>query len=167
MVCGVCAGVLALAGLVVVHADARALFHGLTRDGGAAMVAVSAAAGLATLALVWRGHFGPARGFAAVAVAAIVVGWALAQRPVLLPGLTVEQAAAGRATLIAVVIAVVAGAAMLGPSLILLFRLLLRNRLHAAGIPAPRASHCHRWPAGPDAACSPGWPPQHCSPGRA
>jgi hypothetical protein len=52
-------------------------------------------AGVATLALVSRWRFGPARVTAALAVAAIVAGWALAQRPDILPGLTVEQAAAG------------------------------------------------------------------------
>src|SRR5581483_10598034 len=48
---GICAGALALAGLVVVRSDAPPLFHGLTSDGGAVMVAVSAAAGLMTLFL--------------------------------------------------------------------------------------------------------------------
>jgi cytochrome d ubiquinol oxidase subunit II len=47
----------------------------------------------------------------------------------LLPGLTVEQAAAGRSTLLAVIIAVAAGAVVLVPSLVLLFRLFLRGRL--------------------------------------
>jgi cytochrome d ubiquinol oxidase subunit II len=136
---GVVAGALALTGLVVVRADAPALYEGLTRDGGAVMVGVSAAAGLATLALVWRHRFGPSRISAAVAVVAIIAGWALAQRPRLLPGLTVEQAAAGRSTLLAVIVAVAVGAVVLVPSLILLFRLFLRGRLDPAAMPGTAA----------------------------
>ena len=51
-------------------------------------------AGVAALALVWAGHYEPARYSAAAAVAAIIAGWALAQRPTFLPGLTIQQAAA-------------------------------------------------------------------------
>jgi len=132
---GLCAGALALAGLFVVHYDAPPLFNGLTSDSGAAMVVVSAAAGLMTLLLVWRNHFGPARASAALAVAAILAGWALAQRPRFLPGLTIDQAAAGRSTLLAVIITVAVGLAVLLPSLVLLFRLFLRGRLDPAATP--------------------------------
>ncbi|HEU5155921.1 MAG TPA: cytochrome d ubiquinol oxidase subunit II [Streptosporangiaceae bacterium] len=138
---GVCAGALALAGLLVVRSDAPALFDGLTgRAGGAAMIGVSAAAGLVTLGLVWRKRYGPARASAALAVAAIVAGWAVAQRPRFLPGLTLEQAAAGRSTLLAVVVSVAGGALVLVPSLILLFRLFLRGRLDAAADAATGAT---------------------------
>jgi cytochrome d ubiquinol oxidase subunit II len=85
-----------------------------------------------TLFLVWRHHFGPARVSAALAVTAVVTGWALAQRPRVLPGLTIDQAAASRSTLLAVIIAVAVGAIVLVPSLILLFRLFLRGRLDPA-----------------------------------
>jgi cytochrome d ubiquinol oxidase subunit II len=136
---GLCAGALALIGLIVVHYDAPALFNGLTSDGGAAMVAVSAAAGLMTLFLVWRNRFGPARVSAALAVAAIVAGWALAQKPRFLPGLTVDQAAASRSTLLAVIIAVAGGAVVLVPSLVLLFRLFLQGRLDPAPTPSATA----------------------------
>jgi cytochrome d ubiquinol oxidase subunit II len=129
---GLCAGALALAGLLVVRYDAPALFNGLTSGLAAAMIGVSAAAGLMTLLLVWRNHFGPARASAALAVAAIVAGWALAQKPRFLPGLTIDQAAAGRSTLLAVIVAVAGGAIVLVPSLILLFHLFLRGRLDPA-----------------------------------
>ena len=134
---GVVAGALAVAGLLVLRADARPIWDGLTSRAGLVMVVVSAAAGLATLVLVRRSRFGPARASAALAVAAIVAGWALAQRPYLLPGLTVSEAAAGRSTLIAVVVSVAIGAVVLVPSLILLFRLFLRGRLDTG--PAPGA----------------------------
>jgi cytochrome d ubiquinol oxidase subunit II len=99
------------------------------------MVAVSGAAGVGTLFLVWRNHFGPARVSAALAVAAIVAGWALAQRPRFLPGLTIAQAAASRSTLLALIVAVACGAVVLVPSLILLFRLFLRGHLDPGTVP--------------------------------
>jgi cytochrome d ubiquinol oxidase subunit II len=132
LVSGLCAGALAFGGLFVVRSDAPDLFTGLTHAGGLAMVIVSGAAGMTTLVLVWREHFNAARVSAALAVAAIVAGWALAQRPRLLPGLTIGQAAAGRSTLVAVIIVVTVGAAVLIPSLIILFRLFLRGRLQSA-----------------------------------
>jgi cytochrome d ubiquinol oxidase subunit II len=135
LVSGVCAGVLALAGLFVVRYDAPALFDGLTHGGGVVMVVVSGAAGVGTLFLVWRHHFGPARVSAALAVAAIVAGWVLAQRPRFLPGLTIAQAAASRSTLLALIVAVACGAVVLVPSLILLFRLFLRGHLDPGTVP--------------------------------
>ncbi len=127
----VVAGAFALAGLGVVRDDARPLFDGLTTGMGLGMVSMSAAAELVTIASVRAGRFGAARVSAALAVAAIVGGWAFAQNPQLLPGLTIEQAAAGRATLIAVVIAAVGGAIILVPSPMLLFSLFLRGHLDA------------------------------------
>jgi cytochrome d ubiquinol oxidase subunit II len=58
-----------------------------------------------------------------------VAGWALAQQPWLLPGLTVDQAAAPTSTLIAIVIAVTGGGIVLVPSLFLLLRLSIAGRL--------------------------------------
>jgi cytochrome bd ubiquinol oxidase subunit II len=132
---GVVAGVLALAGLLVVRFEAPALWHGLTTGAGLALVIVSGLAGLATLILVWRDRFGLARASAALAVAAVIAGWAAAQAPELLPGLTVQAAAAGRATLIATIVGVAVGAAVLVPSLALLYTLVLRGRLDATAPP--------------------------------
>ena len=126
---GVAAGAIAVAGLGVIADDAERIFHGLTSGAGLAALVVSLVAGAATLALVWRRHYEPARYGAAVAVAAIIAGWSLAQSPVFLPGLTIKAAAAPRSTLIAVIVAVLAGAVILVPSLALLFRLVLSGRL--------------------------------------
>lgn len=125
---GVVAGALAFAGLFVVRDDARSLWDGLTSDGGLAAVLVSAAAGCATLGLVYRNKFGPARVSAALAVAAIIAGWALAQRPDFLPGLTIEEAAASHSTLVAVLVAIGIGGVVLIPSLVWLFSLFLHGR---------------------------------------
>ena len=128
LIAGVVAGVLAAVGLVVVHADARLLWHGFTHGGGLACVCISGVAGIATLLLVWRGGFEAARVSAALAVAAIIAGWALAQEPRFLPGLTIQQAAAGHSTLVSVVIVAAIAAVVLIPSLVLLFGLFLRGR---------------------------------------
>ncbi len=127
---GVAAGALALAGLVVLRADAPELFDGLTSGPGLVLVCVSGLAGIATLAFEWRGRFGWARWSAPIAAGSIVVGWALAQSPEILPGaLTLDQAAAGDATLIALLVSVVAGSLLLAPALWLLFRLVLQGKL--------------------------------------
>jgi cytochrome d ubiquinol oxidase subunit II len=122
---GLFAGALGLAGLVVLHEDARPIWDGLTSGAGLVAVLVSAIAGVTTIALVWRRRFEPARYSAALAVAGVVAGWPLAQRPDFLPGLTIDQAAAGDATIEGVLIAIAAGALVLVPSLVLLFRLVL------------------------------------------
>ena len=97
---GALTGVVALGGLFVLRDDSPALYDGLTSGGGLAMVVVSALAGAVTLALVWSERYGLARLTSALAVAAIVVGWALAQDPYFLPGeLTLERAAAPDAVL--------------------------------------------------------------------
>ena len=105
--------------------------------------------GVLTLILVWRDRFGLARASAALAVAAVIAGWAAAQEPRLLPGLTVSQAAAGRATLIATIIGVAVGAFVLVPSLTLLYTLVLRGRLEGGpGGEAPTATWGRPWRAG-------------------
>ena len=127
---GVLAGAIALGGLLVVRSDARELYDGLTSGGGLAMVLVSGLAGLLTLGLVWFERYGPARLTAALVVATLVVGWALAQGPYLLPGeLTLEEAAADDAVLAAVLVSMAAGSVILGPSLWFLYRLTLQGRL--------------------------------------
>jgi cytochrome d ubiquinol oxidase subunit II len=139
---GVVTGVAALVGLLVVRSDARDLYDGLTSGGGLAMVILSALAGLATMALVWAERYGLARVTAAGAVAAIVVGWMLAQKPYILPGhLTLDQAKASDATLSAVVIGVAAGMVILAPSLWFLYRLVLQGRLDQEYEPLDQRFH--------------------------
>jgi cytochrome bd ubiquinol oxidase subunit II len=118
----------AAAGLVVLRFDARSLFDDLVGGAGLPALIVSVVAGVATLALVRARHYEPARFAGALAVAAIIAGWGLAQSPDVLPGLTIDEAAAGRPTLWATIIATLLGSAILFPSLGLLFGLLLRGR---------------------------------------
>jgi cytochrome d ubiquinol oxidase subunit II len=128
---GVVTGALAIAGLLVLRSDARALFDGLTSGGGLAAVLASGVFGAATLWLVASERYGLARWSSAGAVAAITVGWVLAQDPyVLPPRLTLDQAAASDATLTTLVISMGIGALVLVPSLVYLYRLVLQGRLH-------------------------------------
>ena len=124
----VVAGALAVAGLAVVHEDARSIWDGLTSGSGLSAVIVSGLAGLGTVLLVLQRRYELARVSAALAVVAIVAGWGLAQRPELLPGLTIQEAAAGHSVLVSVVVALAIGAVILVPSLGLLFSLVLRGR---------------------------------------
>ena len=136
LVAGVAAGALALGGLIVVHSDAHALYHGLVFGDGLPALVVSLAAGSAAIVLVWARRYELARYVAAIAVAAIIAGWALAQQPVLLPGLTIARAAAPHDTLVLVIVMGVGGAAILFPSLALLFRLVLGGAFDVGGAPA-------------------------------
>jgi cytochrome d ubiquinol oxidase subunit II len=129
LIAGALAGAAAIAGLAVIHAEAKPLYHGLTTGGGLVALIVSVAAGMPAIGLVWFRRFEPARYVAALTVAAVVAGWGLAQQPVLLPHLTIAQAAAPYDTLVAVVVAVLAGGVILFPSLALLFRLFLTGHL--------------------------------------
>ncbi len=132
---GVAAGLLAIAGPFVLSSDAPDVYDGLTSGAGLVALVVSAAAGVVALALVLGRRYGLARVAAATAVAAIVAGWGLAQAPYILPGLTVDEAAAGDAAITAVLIGFAAGALILIPSLAYLFRLVLSGRFDPA---APR-----------------------------
>ncbi|MFP5450372.1 MAG: cytochrome d ubiquinol oxidase subunit II [Thermoleophilia bacterium] len=129
LVAGVAAGAVAIGGLAVVRDDARPLYDGLM-DEGLALVAASAVAGVATLILVWNRRYGLARVAATAAVAAVVLGWVVAQAPELLPGaVTVEEAAAPSATLAAVLIGGGLGMLILIPSLWYLLLLRFRGSL--------------------------------------
>jgi cytochrome bd ubiquinol oxidase subunit II len=130
---GLAAGAVATGALIVLHFDAERIFRRLTQGVGLPALVASVIAGIATLALVWRRRYEPARYLAAVAVAATIAGWALAQNPVFLKGLTIREAAAGHDTLVAVVVAVLVGGLLLFPSLALLFRLTLGGELRNNG----------------------------------
>jgi cytochrome d ubiquinol oxidase subunit II len=125
---GAIAGAVALGALLVLQADAERIYDGLTSGSGLVALLASVAAGAATMLFVAQRRLEPARWSAAVAVGTIVAGWALAQRPQFLPGLTIEQAAAGDATLVALLVSIAIGSVILIPSLVLLFSLVLHGR---------------------------------------
>jgi cytochrome bd ubiquinol oxidase subunit II len=126
----VVAGAMAIGGLFVIREDARDLYDGLTSGGGLAMVIVSAGVGAITLWLLWTRRFEAARYTSGVAVGAIVAGLAFAVRPDFLPGeLSLQDAAADDATLIATLIVLVLALLVIVPAIAVLFRLALQGRL--------------------------------------
>jgi cytochrome bd ubiquinol oxidase subunit II len=128
LVAGVVAGALAAAGLVLVRAEAPVLWEGM-RDAGLLFAAVSAIAGLGSLFFVRSRRYRLARAGAVVAVASVLFGWGVAQWPYLIvPDVTVTDAAAPDATLRVVIIGFALGGAVLAPSLYLLFRIFKLER---------------------------------------
>ena len=119
---GVGAGACALGGLAVARADAPVLWHGITHR-GLPFVVLSAVAGAIALGATGVRRYALARVASATAVTAVIGGWGAAQWPMLVvPDVRVADAAATQATLHAVFVGLIAGAVLLGPSLLLLFR---------------------------------------------
>jgi cytochrome bd ubiquinol oxidase subunit II len=146
---GIVTGAIALGGLLVLHSDDRALFHELVQGTALVVLIVSVLAGVGTLGLVYHSRFEAARVSAAVAVAAVIAAWAIAQYPTLLPSLTVRQAAAPHDTLVTLVVAVLAGGVILFPSLALLFRLALTGRFDPSPAPAQESAGERAGPVAP------------------
>jgi cytochrome bd ubiquinol oxidase subunit II len=128
LVTGVVAGALAAIGLMLVRAEAPILWEGML-DAGLAFAVVSALGGLVSLVAVWRRRYRIARAGAVVAVASVLFGWGVSQWPYLIvPDVTVADAAAPEATLRVVAIGFAIGGALLAPSLYLLFRIFKLER---------------------------------------
>jgi cytochrome bd ubiquinol oxidase subunit II len=135
---GVLTGALAGATFAELSASAPHVFARLT---GVALplVAISIAAGIGVLGMLWLRWYHPLllRATAAIAVATVVWGWGLAQYPYLLPtSLPLAAGSAPTATLVAEF--VVAGLAVLlvAPAFALLYYLQQRRMLSAAGTDA-------------------------------
>lgn len=135
---GVVAGGLAIAGLLVLRTDAPSLFADLTGP-GLPFVAASVVAGSLSLALCAFAGARWTRGLAVAAVATVVLGWGVAQYPLLLPpDLTIPAAAAPDGTLQALLVITIAAALVIGPSLGLLFWLHQRSSLESHPEADPR-----------------------------
>ena len=128
MVTGAVAGGLALVGLLLVRAEAPILWDGML-DAGLAFAVLSAVGGLGSLVAVWRRRYRLARAGAVVAVSSVLFGWGVSQWPYLIvPDVTVADAAAPAETLRVVAIGFGIGALVLAPSLYLLFRIFKLER---------------------------------------
>jgi cytochrome d ubiquinol oxidase subunit II len=127
-------GAAGLGGFFVLRADAPLLFDGLLGP-GLPVIAASAVAGLAAIALLVTRRYAAARVASATAVAAVLVGWAVAQYPyVLPPALTIEAAARGRPTLVATLVALIVGTVVLVPALLYLYALFQRPAGRGEGV---------------------------------
>ena len=119
-------GVIAAIGILVLRADSPRLFDGLLHRGLPLMV-VSALAGLASILLLVRRRYGWARITGALAVTAVLWGWAAAQYPYILPpSMTITQAAAGHTTQTTMLVSLLIGSVLLLPALVFLYTLFQR-----------------------------------------
>lgn len=126
---GVVAGIVAAVGVAVLHADASRLFAHLTGR-ALPLIVLSGVAGGVTLVLLRRGGYAVARITAAIAVVAVIWGWAAGQYPYLISGrVTIAQAQGAHATLQALLAIVIAGALVIGPALAWLLLLARRGEL--------------------------------------
>jgi len=136
----VVAGVLAVAGIVTLRADARFVYDGLTSD-ALPLVIASVVCGAAVLGVLHRRARRGARPLAVGAVVAIVWGWGVAQHPYLLPQtLTIDAGAAPGATLTSLLVVFGVALLLVIPSIILLFTLAQRSLIEeSSGPQAPDA----------------------------
>src|SRR6476469_9660880 len=130
------AGALAVAGLIVLHRDARFVFDGLKGD-ALPLVIVSFASGIAVLFLLQRGVRRGAPVLTVAAVVAVIWAWGVAQHPYLLPQvLTIDAAAAPGNTLTTVLIVFGIALVLVVPALALLYTLVQRNLVEETERPA-------------------------------
>jgi cytochrome d ubiquinol oxidase subunit II len=128
---GIVGGLVALAGVFVLRNDAPNLYHGLTHR-GAALIALSALAGATTLVLLVRAQYARARFAAALAVVAVLFGWAAGQYPFMLEhNLRISDAAGAHATLVGILVVFGGGGLLLIPALVWLLVLMQRGVLEA------------------------------------
>ncbi len=147
------AGALSLAALAALHGSNPALYDRLTGR-ALPLVVLAGVCGLAVVILLAAGRLTGVRVIAALGVAAVVWGWAVAQYPALLPctAVTLSNAGAPNDTLVAIVVLAIVAMLLIGPSFILLYSLQSRRLLGTdeaatplatvpADPPEPRANH--------------------------
>jgi cytochrome bd ubiquinol oxidase subunit II len=117
----VAAGALAVAGLFVLHANARYAYDRLVAE-GLPLVIASALCGFAVLVMLVRGARRGLRPLAIGAVVAVIWGWGVAQFPYLLPtSLKISESAAPGPTLDSVLVVFGVAAVVVLPALGLLY----------------------------------------------
>jgi cytochrome bd ubiquinol oxidase subunit II len=121
---GAVVGVLALTVFLLSGTGAPSVRAGLTASRWALPLHLATAiSALGAFYFLWRRKYAPARVCAAAQVSLILWGWALAQFPFIVePDITISSAAAPRATLRLLLIALCIGALLLFPSFYYLFR---------------------------------------------
>ena len=126
------AGALSLAALFELQNSDPVVYDRLTSGRALPFVVVAGVCGLVVFALLAVGWpRGILRGVAALGVAAVVWGWGVAQYPTLLPGtsVTLSNAGAPEATMIAIIVVFIAAVVLVGPSFALLYALQGRHML--------------------------------------
>jgi cytochrome d ubiquinol oxidase subunit II len=131
---GVLAGIIAFAGIFVLHSDSPYLSDGLTSR-ALPLVIVSGLCGVTSLMLLLIDAARGARLLSVGAVASVVVGWGVAQWPYMFPeSLTISQAAAPSGTLEAMLVVFGVAVVIIVPSFALLYILDQRSLLPEQGI---------------------------------
>jgi cytochrome d ubiquinol oxidase subunit II len=125
IVAGVVLGILGVGAIFATRADAPQMWAGLAPGRPASILMIVAALSLAaSIGLLFLRRYWLARTAAIVQVVATFVAWAIAQYPYLLvPDITISQAASPQSVLFAMSILIIVYVVVLGPSLWLLFRL--------------------------------------------
>jgi cytochrome d ubiquinol oxidase subunit II len=127
LVTGLLLGALTFIGLPIVRADAPDLFAGLT-DTALPLVIASVALGVLSLVPLIARHYLLVRITSALAVTAVLWAWGIAQYPIMLPGLTVAEAATDPTVLHPLLWVLAIGGALLIPSLLYLYWVFQREQ---------------------------------------
>jgi cytochrome d ubiquinol oxidase subunit II len=132
---GIAVGACALLAFLLSGAGAPRIRLGLShRPWTWPLHAATAAAAISALVALWRGRFRGARLFAGAQTVLIIAGWATAQYPYLLvPDLTIWNAAAPRQSQTLLLAILLGGVPVLAPSLWVLFRVFKNPALPEAG----------------------------------
>jgi cytochrome d ubiquinol oxidase subunit II len=127
LITGLVMGVFALTGLGIITSQYPDLTTGLVQRGWPAVV-VSMASGLLSLWAIWSRRLALSTIAVALATAAVVIGWQLAQYPTLVPGVwTINNAAAHPNVLRLMLLVTVVGSSLLIPSIALLLFIFKSN----------------------------------------
>lgn len=141
VIAAVVAGIVALVGIFVLHADAEYVFDGL-KSRALPLVVLSAICGTGSLVLLVRRAERGARLLAVGAVGSVVVAWGVGQWDYILPtSLTVSQAAAPSGTITAVLIAFGLAVVFIVPAFALLYTLDQKTLLPEESIPEPQVNN--------------------------
>jgi cytochrome bd ubiquinol oxidase subunit II len=130
LIAGIAVGILALTVFILAGTGAPTVRAGISRSWWAlALHFVTAAFAIGAFYALWTRKYRVARICAVAQVTLILVGWALAQFPYLVePDMTIYSAAAPRATLQLLIIALAAGVLVLFPSYYYLFHVFKGER---------------------------------------
>lgn len=125
---GLVTGLIVFIALIPIQRDAPTLAEGLETR-AAPLIVCSFLAGVTTLWLLWKGRFAIARLPALIAVATVISGWGVGQYPwLLVDEVLLADAGGADATLRALLVAVAIAGVVVGPPLVLLFRLTQTER---------------------------------------
>jgi cytochrome bd ubiquinol oxidase subunit II len=138
LVAAVLVAILAVSVFMLASHDAPLIWNRLIHSAwGRTLLLATAAAGVATVITLWTRRYALARICAAAEATLILWGWALAQFPFLVvPDITIVNAAAPALTLQLLILANLLGAVMLFPALYYLYRIFKERALFAPDDPS-------------------------------